>query len=386
MVLAALTGALLTRLCIGRRYRYEIEEPDPDARPATDNVWLHTVAVLVAGTVTGAVAGLVLDDAYSGPLAGAVMGYLCAIPFVPVCLLVLAAARRAQRARLGSIVAGSDRRAVWGILAVTLAVATTEGVVDWPAAAGGDVAMPVAALAMAIGAAVAVGVVLVADARAIRRARRALEPGLADRGTAAIDPGAPTIDLGLGDGLLARLARSASAYRGRDRAVALVQGSPEEAMLALSRAVRRGAASLGVILAVLAAHAAARTHFAHLVYEEHECREGKNRHCSRAARLVEPEDPAYAGILYMRGCDNYDAAACADLARIYEQHPGVSHAAALVMLAQTRACLDGRGYACGIAADLFSRRDEPARTAVLLRQLCNIQDTLSCSAIPVSGE
>ena len=52
-------------------------------------------------------------------------GALCAVVFLPVCLVVIGAARRAQRARLGSIVAGSDRRTVWGILAIPFSSVTT---------------------------------------------------------------------------------------------------------------------------------------------------------------------------------------------------------------------------------------------------------------------
>ena len=34
---------------MGKRYRYEIDEPDPSARPWSDHWLLHTVLVLAAG-------------------------------------------------------------------------------------------------------------------------------------------------------------------------------------------------------------------------------------------------------------------------------------------------------------------------------------------------
>jgi hypothetical protein len=240
---------------------------------------------------------------------------------------------------------------------------------------------PIPALAMVLGAGVVTAWIRVADARALRRARRALAPGLAERGTEALDAGAPTLDLGLGEGLLARIARSASAYRGRDRAVALVQGSPEHALGALSRAARRGVVGVAVVVAALCAHAVAHTSFVEQVYEEHQCREGFSRRCARAGELLEAGSPTYAAVLYMRGCDSYDAPACAALSRMYPQRGHVAHGAARVMAAQTEACSDGHAYSCGLAADLFARREESTATLVLLRQMCANGDELSCRAV-----
>jgi hypothetical protein len=108
--------------------------------------------------------------------------------------------------------------------------------------------------------------------RALREARRAIAPGLERQDPAAEDPAGgadvPRLDLGLGEDLLARFARSATAYRGRDRTLALVQGSPEQAFTALQRAVRRGALGLAVIGAVHGAHLAADTPLAQRLYEQ----------------------------------------------------------------------------------------------------------------------
>lgn len=273
MVFAGATGALLTRWCIGKRYAYELLPDDPSVRAPGDRWWRHVTAVLAAGAATGALFAA-LCDTYGGPSSGAVTGLCCAGAFVPVCAAVIVTARRAQRARLGSIVADSDRRAVWGILALTLAVATLEAIPDWPASAKGEVEIPTPVIWMMLAAGLATLAILIADERALRRARVAIAPGLEQRSAADIDPldtAVPGLDLGLGDGVLARLARSSSAYRGRDRTLALVQGSPEQALAALRRAVRRGAVSLAVIGAVAACHAAATTPRAQIVYEQMGC-------------------------------------------------------------------------------------------------------------------
>jgi hypothetical protein len=379
MLFAALTGAVLTRLCIGKRYSYEIDAPDPEVRPSTDRGWIHTGAVLLAGTATGAISGLILEEHTAGILPSAVMGLCCTVAFVPVCLAVLAAARRAQRARLGSIVAASDRRAVWAILATTLVMVAAGAVLEWPAAAAGDVTDPIPALLIVLGAEVVVGCALLADVRALRTAKDAMAPGLTESGAAAIDPGAATLDLGLGEGVLAELVRSASAYRGRDRAVALVQGSPDQALDALSRAVRRGAVGMGVVLAVATAHAVALTRSAERAYEEHQCSEGLTRACAPAAWLA--ETPEHAAALLQRGCDSYDTAACAALGRLYAEDEHVTRDAARVMFVEANACSDGRPHGCGLVADLFTRRDEPAATLSLLRQMCAQKDEWSCRAV-----
>src|SRR5262249_51208230 len=60
-VIAAATGALLTRWCVGRRYSYEIDAPDPESR-ADGDTWPRQVgAVIIAGLVTGAVVSFLTD-------------------------------------------------------------------------------------------------------------------------------------------------------------------------------------------------------------------------------------------------------------------------------------------------------------------------------------
>ena len=245
-VVAAIAGVIVRRLCVGRHYRYDLDAPDPNARPATDRAFHHVAAVLATGTVTGALIGgwFALDRV---PI-GAGGGLLCATASVPVVLAVVAAARRAQRARLGTLVASSDRRAVWGILATALAPTTLEALPDWWSVP------PLGAVAIALGACGVVAVVLADDARAFRRAHAILEGLQAhDDSTPAPDEVAP-IDLGLGDDLGAHLARAGTAYRDRARAIDLVRGDPARVRAAMARARRRGAIAAALVVATLILH------------------------------------------------------------------------------------------------------------------------------------
>src|SRR6185436_10758116 len=201
-------------------------------------------------------------------------------------------------------------------------VATAEAFPGWPAAVSGDGAAPVAALHIVEAAGVVILAILVADVIALRRARRAVAPGLEHKDPADLDPdaaGAARVDLGLGEDLLARLARSASAYRGRDRAVALVQGSPSLACAAIRRAIVRGAIGLAVVGAALGAHVAAGAEGVVLAYEERQCREGYFPKCAQAAQRLAWRDVGRTMALYERSCGAAHAPSCVAIASRYEQ-------------------------------------------------------------------
>jgi hypothetical protein len=175
---------------------------------------------------------------------------------VPVCLSVLAAGRRAQRARLGSIVADSDRRAVWAILATLLAVMTLEAVPNWLAGSTDWVAGLVVALLLIASAAVLLHV-LNADRRASERARTVVGAGFSLREPEcgeASDALLPHLDLGLGERLLARSRMSVTPYRDRETATALVRGNPDVAFAVLARAVRRSRVGLLAVVATALVH------------------------------------------------------------------------------------------------------------------------------------
>ena len=305
--LAALTGLLIRRWCIGRPapFRFDTPEPEPEPdRARTDVGWRHAAAVLVAGTLTG-VGVAVACRAYGGAGVGAAGGLACAIAFVPVCLAVIAAARRAQRARLGSLVAASDRRAVWGILAAALAVATLEAAPDWPAAATGMLPVPWVAAGMLGAAGLTIAAVWILDVRARRRAERTIGEGLVPqeaRDVEAADTRVPRVDLGLGEEIGAQVARAAAAYRGRDRAVALVLGDPEQAIGALRRASRRGAACLAVVGGAALVHLLAGTDIARIEFEERRCERYDFAACERLATSIRERHPERAMVLYERAC------------------------------------------------------------------------------------
>lgn len=265
----ALTGLLLTRLCVGKRYDYELDDADPDRRPPTDTWPLHVGVILATGVAIGWVVTVALS-AWSQLLEGVLAGAAGALAFVPVCLAVIAAARRAQRARLGSLVAHSDRRAVWGIMALALAVATLLAVPDWLALESVGRAPPLVALGILAVTCAATLAILRADRRALRSADAIIAAGLTTRDPDDREPDDGPItrlDLGVGDDLHAVTARGAAAYRQRERTVALVHGSADAALAALGRAVRRGAITLVIIGAVLTAHACAAAGSARWVAE-----------------------------------------------------------------------------------------------------------------------
>jgi hypothetical protein len=246
---AAVVGWVLSRLC---------EPPVPWESPRMNWVRL-VVAVVVGGGATGILVGGIERTAGLEALASGLSGALAGAAFVPVCALVVAAAKRAQRARLGSLVAGSDRRAVWGILASALGAMTAAAALDWPFVGRPfhDVQPPLAALAVLGAAGLVVAVLFVADVHALRRMRL---DGLEAREGAPL-AGAETarrLDLGLGEGLLVGLAQAgAAAYRSRERVASLVVGDPQESRAALRRALVRGALGLFAIAFAGSMHVAA---------------------------------------------------------------------------------------------------------------------------------
>lgn len=218
------------------------------------------LALLVAagGTLTGGLTAAILVPYNGSGRDGALLGLLCALPFIPICALVLEAARRAERARMGSIVAAADRREVWSILMSCVPVAALAGVPDWISFARGQTSPPAGAILMILGAAVFTAALLVANKKAVAQVARVMEGMEAPGDDAGIEAGAsvPKVDLGLGDDLFARLSRQAAAYRSRDRAVALVVGSPAQATEALRRAMRKNKLGLAICAGALLCHGA----------------------------------------------------------------------------------------------------------------------------------
>jgi len=378
-VAAAGIGAMLTRLCV--------------RRPDLPMGWPLALCVITGGAFTGGVVGAAEAGVLRGLPAGVLNGLLCALAFVPVCALVLAAARRAVRARLGSIVAESDRLAVWGILAATLAVATLAALPDWPAARIERGAPPITAVAMAVGAAVLLAAILVVDGIALVRVARLdrlpLEPR--EPGEDAAD-GVPAVDLGLGDAVSAQLApRAGAAYRSRERAVALLLGSAGEARAALRRAVARSAAGLVLSAVVLVAHGWAASDSGAVAYGELRCGQGSARACEAAAEQLAQQlpDSSEASVtrpreLLRQACARGAGQGCAELSRLLATSPSPGHAAEARHAAEV-ACISGVTERCRSVADALYELD-PAGAATYLRIGCGFGDEESCRLALAAGE
>ncbi|WP_437592251.1 hypothetical protein [Sorangium sp. So ce1000] len=225
-------------------------------------------AIVVAGVVNGMALGLVAGPA--GMVIGAAFGAVFALPFVPALAVVLVAANRVGRARAGSIVALSDRRAVWAATAAVIAVALQLGA-GLHGASAPDVGRVVSMMAFAV-----VGALCVIDAvemtRVLKLPRERAGAGeeIAERIAAEIEAGATEamgagedggarsaaraagrgtgerIDLGLGDEVQVEVVRPTHAYRGAPQIARVVRGNRELAAAALRAGLLRGAAALAI--------------------------------------------------------------------------------------------------------------------------------------------
>lgn len=349
------------------------------------------VSVMAGGALTGAAVGCAEAGLGRGLPAGVINGSLCALAFLPVCAVVVAAARRAVRARLGSIVAGADARAVWGILATALAVATLAALPDWPGSRLERAQPPVLAAVMAGGAALLIAGVLVADALALARVKRlgqvrmeAHEPS-PDEVAGAV----PALDLGLGEEVQAQLARG-DAYRSKARALSLLVGSAEQARSALRRALARGAAGLVVASAALGAHAWAAAGGGELAYGLIRCEQRSAAGCLTAGRALAAwgggrraaARAAAARAMFERACARGEGHGCAELSRMLDAEPGEADEA---RRAGEVACVTGIAERCRAVALAVAER-EPAAAASLARTGCGLGDAESCRLAPELGD
>jgi hypothetical protein len=406
-LIGAVIGTLLGRLHVPRNAFAEEGPP-----------WIPVALYLIpGGAITGGAVGWIASGGHGNGLSsGLLNGLICAPGFVPVGTLVLSAARRARRARLGSIVAGSDARSIWSILAIALSVTTLAALPDWAAWRHARAALPHAALAMADGAAVLIACLMVADAvalvRVVRLGRQQMEqrePEDDAAREAAAREAIPTTDLGLGEEVMAQLARGAAVYRSQERTVALLLGSVTEARAALRRALWRGAAGLAIAGATLACHAWAAGEGGLIAYGAIRCAQGSSRSCAdaglRLAGLTEtgterPGIPSEVGCaaepnrgyvrlpipwswegLLSRGCNGGEARACTGLATLHERCSFEDRA----QQAWERACTAGHAEACRRAA-LTLGPAHAGRAASLLRTGCGWGDHESCALAPAFSD
>ncbi|MBX3230622.1 MAG: hypothetical protein KIT84_00280 [Labilithrix sp.] len=220
-------------------------------------LWVAVVTA-IAGAVSGGLVGFVTwgTDGVPRFLVG---GAAVALAFVPSCLVVFDAAKRAARARHGSLVADTDRRTVSSTVLAGIAFAGATQVPALLSANGSKALPPLAQVALSfavcLGATIAIVVLQRKDLRsrasleALARDAAWLERAPSDEETA---PNAPSaVDLGLGAD---RWARTTDAnYRQSGRPDVVLRGSVERATAAFDECARRRHHSLIVAACGLSA-------------------------------------------------------------------------------------------------------------------------------------
>jgi hypothetical protein len=211
-------------------------------------LWVAIITGL-AGAVSGGVVGL-LTWGGDGFARFAMGGTAVGLVFVPSCLVVFDAARRAGRGRHGSLVAATDRRTV---LSTVLAGIAFAGATQVPAVLSANVSNdlePLVQVALSLVVCLGATVAILVLQRRDRSARASLEAvakeaAWLDRapdayGDGAAAPGA--VDLGMGAEQWTRT--SDANYRLSGRADVLVKGSIDLATAAFDECARRRHRSL----------------------------------------------------------------------------------------------------------------------------------------------
>lgn len=208
-------------------------------------LWV-SVVTSAAGAASGGLIGL-FTWGPAGVLRFTLGGAAVALAFVPSCLVVFDAAKRAGRARHGSLVAGTDARTVSSTVLAGLAFA---GATQVPAllSANTSVALPPlvqASLSLLVCFGATAGIV--ALQRRDRRARAELEAHARDAAwldravgeeeAPSGEPAKPAVDLGLGADRWART--SDAGYRTSGRSDVVLRGSVEQALAAFDEGLRR---------------------------------------------------------------------------------------------------------------------------------------------------
>ena len=205
-------------------------------------LWVAVITAL-AGGASGGVVGLVtwgVDGAARYAAGGMVVGLV----FVPSCLVVFDAAKRAGRGRHGSLVAATDRRTVSSTVLAGIAFA---GATQVPAILSANISNelePILQVALSLVVCLGATIAIVVLQRRDRRDRASLE-GFAkdaawldrvptDGDDEALPPAA--VDLGIG---AERWTRTSGAnYRHSGRADVLVKGSIDNAVAAFDECAR----------------------------------------------------------------------------------------------------------------------------------------------------
>lgn len=245
MILTAIVGGLAGEAL--RRWR-RLHSP----RLAREAVilWVAVITAL-AGAVSGGLVAFVTWGSDGVPrfaLGGAVVG----LAFVPSCLVVFDAAKRAGRARHGSLVAATDQRTVASTVLAGIAFAGATQVPAMLSANTSKALAPLVQVALSLvvcfGATFAI-VVLQRRDRATRASLEALardatwlERAQSDEEAGVTAPSTAAVDLGLGADRWSRT--SDSNYRQSGRPDVVLRGSVARATAAFDECARRRHRSL----------------------------------------------------------------------------------------------------------------------------------------------
>jgi hypothetical protein len=240
---AAVGGALAGQLV--RRHCLQGEIPETgDARKTFLRNWIllggaagGLVCLAVRLTLPGFIPPTITE--------GVVIGGLLAVVVYPACQWLLRQSRVAVRARLGSIVAAADRRAIWSVTAVVLALASLAGLVELSEA-------PI--MIALVGSSISL-FVFIAD----RHDRNHVRGLIVERQAMDVltrrsdDDVLSATDLGVGEELAGRTEAGAT-YRAEGRRVPLLRGSILRARIMLDRCHAASSRRLGVVFSILLVH------------------------------------------------------------------------------------------------------------------------------------
>lgn len=251
MILTAGVGALAGEtLCRWRR----LHAPDL----ARDSLIVSMGVVTgAAGAISGSLVGLVtwgFDGVARFMLGGAVVG----LAFLPSCLVVFDAAKRAARGRLGSLVAETDRRTVSSTVLAGIAFASMTQVPALLNANTSKALPPLFQALLSVLVSLVATVAIVALQRKDQRSRSALEAHVkeaawlerASEDGEALPVPTSAVDLGLGAD---RWTRPDANYRTSGRPDVVLRGSVERAIAAFDECSLRRHRSLIVAVSGLAA-------------------------------------------------------------------------------------------------------------------------------------
>jgi formylglycine-generating enzyme required for sulfatase activity len=349
-IAAALVGVWLTHLA-----RAEERADGGEGDALRGWTWRVFVVVPVGGVVGAAVSWLSPHGDFG---SGVGLGLACAVAACPLCVAIVHAAIRARRARLGSIVAAVDLQQVYGSLGAAIALAALPSAISWPLVRAEGARPPWLACA-----AVVVGGMLAASELSLGRAalRRlgGLVADLAEPTRAVAASDVPSFDLGLGEGVAARVEGGFS-YRGAERETALVIGDVDEAKAAIARAVRWSFVRVAAVVVVALVHVAMSRQVVALAFETKLCARGRMASCDGLGDLLDARGVPGAVEVSGRACVFGVTTSCARLAA-HVDVAAPDHAEAKARLDE--ACNAHVGVACQLLACAAPRTRHAERNA-----------------------